>query len=532
MEQLKPYAHQLEALRRISDVYQSGGKGFALFMEQGTGKTKVVIDWGIYLFQQEIITGLLVIAAPNGVHSNWHEVELPKHCSIPYYSAAWSAPSGLSKKRKAELEECFTPDPTQLKILCMNIEALSHQAAVDEAVRFLEAHKAMIADDESSWIKNETAKRTKNCIKKLAPRALFRIIMTGTPYTNAPLDCYTQFEFLDPSIINMKSFNVFRARYADMLPVTHPLMIATIAKNMGISREKCMGLAKLNRIPKHRTPPMVKGYKKLDELKAKLDPVSYRVLKQDCLDLPPKVYQLHFVELGKEQAKMYKELEDKLRIEFAESEITATMALTKLLRLQQIAGGFVGLDDLEFGERKVVPIPDNKRIAALLDLLEVYDGKVIIWARFRAEIEAIHKAIVEKYGRGSAGMYYGDTRLEDRNELVNSFQGKRPIMDGRKRVGWEDIPPEEQVQYFIGNPHSAGYGITLTAASTVIYYSNDFSLETRLQSEDRAHRIGQENKVTYIDMQAKGTIDSKIIEALRNKKGLANTMTGDRTTWI
>ena len=157
----------------------------------------------------------------------------------------------------------------------------------------------------------------------------------------------------------------------------------------------------------------------------------------------------------------------------------------------------------------------NNRLDELMQILGETSGKVIIWANYIHDIQRIEKAISAEYGSSSCCTYYGATPTEERQKCINAFQGKTSI------------------RFFIGNTQTGGYGITLTAASTVIYYSNNYDLEKRIQSEDRAHRIGQENKVLYIDMVAKGTVDEKIIQSLRNKVNIAKEISGEElSTWI
>jgi SNF2 family DNA or RNA helicase len=263
-------------------------------------------------------------------------------------------------------------------------------------------------------------------------------------------------------------------------------------------------------------PDGTKRYQNLDELKAKIAPHSYRITKAECLDLPPKVYERRYVELNAEQRVLYNKLKKEFVAEFGGGKINAAMAMTRMMRLQQITGGFAPvLNDV--GETIAThPVgKTNPKINALLELLEETDGKVIIWARFRKELELIAVALREEYGTKSAVEYHGGVSDKDRQSAVFTFQR------------------EHDPRFFVGQPHSGGIGLTLTAASTVVYFSNDFSLETRLQSEDRAHRIGQQKSVTYIDIEAVDTLDKKVIDALRSKKDMADVITGDNPSqWI
>jgi SNF2 family DNA or RNA helicase len=241
------------------------------------------------------------------------------------------------------------------------------------------------------------------------------------------------------------------------------------------------------------------SYQNVDELTKNIEGHSYRVLKKDCLDLPDKIYQRYPVELSVKQRKLYDQMRKQFIAEMDGKQVDAPEAITRLLRLQQITCGWFPT------ENGVVPIEDkNPRLNALMEILSDIDSKVIIWARFKADLKAIERLL------GSAAVaYYGEVSNNDRADAVERFQN------------------DPKIRYFIGQPQSGGIGLTLTAADYAIYYSNSFDLETRLQSEDRCHRIGTKNNVTYIDIEAPKTIDSKIIKALRSKKNLADVITKD-----
>jgi SNF2 family DNA or RNA helicase len=252
------------------------------------------------------------------------------------------------------------------------------------------------------------------------------------------------------------------------------------------------------------------GYRKLDELKEKLDHFSFRIRKDECLDLPPKVYTKRDVQLTKEQTQAYVEMKKTALAILAGGTVTTVNALTQLMRLHQIVCGHVKLDD-----KTVVEIP-NHRIEELMSVVEEAPDKIIIWATYRHDIEAIKLALSKEYGMASVGTYYGDTDDEERRRVVREFQD-----------------PESELRFFVGNPRTGGYGLTLTAADTVVYYSNSFDLEVRLQSEDRAHRIGQTKSVTYVDLISPGTVDEKIVRALRDKIDIANAVLGEELkSWL
>jgi len=339
----------------------------------------------------------------------------------------------------------------------------------------------LIGIDESTTIKSPTAKRTKN-ILKIGELAKYRRILTGSPVTKSPLDLYTQCKFLDPFHLDEASYYAFRARYANM-----------VKRNFG-----------------GRSVQLVTSYRRLDELANKLDKFSYRVLKEDCLDLPPKVFVTRNVELSDEQKEMYKTMKHAAIAEHNGKIMSSMSALTTLLRLHQITCGTFKADDDTITHLK------NNRIQALMDCLEEVEGKVIIWATYREDIKKIVESLKKAYGEASTVEYHGGVDATLRQENIALFQDKKG-----------------PARYFVGNAQTGGYGITLTAANTVIYFSNSYDLEKRLQSEDRAHRIGQTGSVTYIDLVAEKTIDERIIKSLKSKINIANEIMGeDIRDWI
>jgi len=305
--------------------------------------------------------------------------------------------------------------------------------------------------------------------------------MTGSPVTRNPLDLYSQCEFLNPMHLNHSSYYSFRNRYA-------------IMKSANISG---------------RSINLVTGYQDLGELSDKLKPFSYRVLKEDCLDLPDKVYIKREIQLTPEQKKLYDQMRKEALATLNGKTVTTMTALTQLMRLHQITCGHFSADDGTIQEIK------NNRLAELLDVLEEIEGKAIIWAHYQHDVMNIYKLLEEKYGPGSAVHYYGKTLPEERDYAIKNFK------------------TNDKVRFFIGTPATGGYGITLTQASTVIYYSNGYDLEKRMQSEDRAHRIGQKKTVTYVDLIAQATVDTKIVKSLRKKINIASKVMGEELRdWI
>ena len=469
----KPYKHQLTALEKSWNK-----ETYAYFMEMGTGKTKVLIDNMSMLYDKGKIDGALIIA-PKGVIKTWYEQELPTHLPnhIENVTVLWQP--NITKTQQEKLESLFEIE-TALHILVMNVEAFSTEKGMKFASKFLNSHKVLMAIDESTTIKTPTAKRTKNIIQ-LGAHAKYRRIMTGSPVTKNPLDLYTQCYFLDPYLLDHASYYSFRNRYAVM-------------KSMHV---------------RGRTIQVVHAFQNLGELSEKLQGFSYRVLKEDCLDLPPKNWTKRHITLSKEQQKVYDQMK-KEALATLNGKVTSTMTvITQLMRLQQITCGHFVADDGSTQEIK------NNRITELMEVLDEIEGKAIIWGHWQKDIQNIVDEIEKIYGPGSVVSYYGLTPQDERQDNIRRFQ---------------DDP---KCRFMVGTPSTGGYGITLTAANTVIYYSNGYDLEKRLQSEDRAHRIGQKKNVTYIDIIAEDTVDEKIVKSLRKKINIASEVLGEELRdWI
>ena len=470
----KPYAHQLKALEMSWNK-----EVFAYFMEMGTGKSKVLLDNAAMLFDKGKINSVLIVA-PKGVYKNWHDSEIPEHLPkhIDRNVVLWKAM--ITKEQKSKLDSLFVQDFTKLQIFVMNVEALSTKKGLDFAHQFLNVKKALFAIDESTTIKNPGAKRTKNIIS-LSKLGKYRRILTGSPVTKSPLDLYKQCEFLDPWLLGHQSYYTFRTRYA------------------------IMRSANFN----GRSVQIVVGYKHLDELAEKLKPFSYRVLKDDCLDLPPKTFMKRVIQLTPEQNKLYQQMKQLALAELNGKMTTTATVLTQLMRLQQITCGHFKADDGSVQNIK------NNRIDQLMELIDEVEGKAIIWAHWRHDIDTIVESIEDKYP-GSVVTYYGGTTTEDRQKAIKEMQD-----------------PESKVRFLVGTPQTGGYGITLTGASTMIYYSNGYDLEKRKQSEARIDRIGQKKPMTYIDILAENTVDERIVKALRKKVNIATQIMGEELTeWI
>jgi len=389
----------------------------------------------------------------------------------------WQA--NITKGQQEKLSTLFETE-TALHIFIMNVEALSTTKGTDFALKFINSHNTLMAIDESTTIKNPSAKRTKN-ILNLSTKTKYRRIMTGSPVTKNPLDLYSQCEFLSPWLLDFTSYYAFRNRYAEM-------------KTMHV---------------RGRSIQVVDKFKNLGELSDQLKGFSYRVLKEDCLDLPEKNWTKRQITLSADQRKIYAEMKQ-TALAHLNGKVTSTMTvLTQLMRLHQITCGHFKADDGTI--QKIA----NNRISELMNVLDELEGKAIIWANYQHDIINIIKEVVKVHGPGSIVDYYGLTPQNERQENIKRFQNN------------------DKCRFLVGTPQTGGYGITLTAANTVIYYSNGYDLEKRLQSEDRAHRIGQKKNVTYVDIIAEDTVDEKIVKALRDKVNIASQVLGeDLKAWI
>ena len=444
----------------------------------GTGKTKVLIDNMAMLYDKGKIDGALIIA-PKGVIETWYKQELPAHlpAHIEKVTVLWQA--NINQKQQKNLDQLFKSGH-DLHVLIMNVEAFSTPKGTQFATKFLLSHKTLMVIDESTTIKNPKAKRTKN-ILNLSRDSNYRRILTGSPVTRNPLDLFTQCYFLDPYHLDHQSYYSFRTRYA-------------IMKTAHIAG---------------RSIQLVSGFKHLDELSEKLKPFSYRVLKEDCLDLPPKIYMKREIELSPEQKKVYKQMKEEALAILNGKQITTMTVLTQLMRMQQITCGHFVADDGTTQEIK------SNRLNELIDILDEVEGKAIIWAHWQKDVQNITDALRKKYGPRSVVDYYGLTPQAQRQKHKDAFQN------------------DSKVRFFVGTPQTGGYGLTLTAANTVIYYSNGYDLEKRIQSEDRAHRIGQKKSVTYVDILAEETVDEKIVKSLRKKINIASKVMGEELrSWI
>jgi SNF2 family DNA or RNA helicase len=494
-----PYKHQIEALSRGYDAPY-----FAYFMEQGTGKTKVTIDEVCSLHrEQPSKLDTLIVVTPNGVNRNWIDYELPAHLwdGVKATTACWvSTPRKADRKALEELEAA----KTGLRVLTVNIEAFISKKTIAfvKAILDKSVDGAMIVVDESTRIQNDQAVTVKNLLDVAKhKRVRYRRILNGTPVTEGPLNLYGQLLFLSPKALPVQSKVVFRNRYAEYLPANHPLVIAAMRRSNS-----------------RFAPPIIATdaegkpkYRNLEELKNWVDRFSYRVLKSECIELPPKIYRRWSVHLTPQHARTVKEYLDRLRTGDTPAPVSKLVAG---MLYQRLLNGVIPkqLSGAPDHERMFTDWKDNARLVAMKNILDD-TGPTIIFARFRTDIQDIAQMIEDHYGE-QPSLYYGEVNGAERKESIAAFK------EGRSR-------------FFVCNAASAGVGLTLTQADNVVYYSNTFRLYERLQSEDRAHRIGQTKNVVYTDLETPGSIDTRIIESLRDKKDVADLITGDPAeSWL
>jgi len=439
---------------------------FAYFMEMGTGKTKVTIDNLAYLYHCNKINFALVVA-PNTVYQNWKR-ELDIHCPISTSVFTY----------KVDKIKNFKFDKDKMNIFLMNVEAFSHQSGKTVANMLLGnyGNKGCMVIDESTTIKNRTAIRTKNIVS-LGRKAKYRRILTGSPITKSPLDLFSQANFLGNDLLKCSdNFYVFQSTYCILRKITNS---AGRAFNLAV------------------------GFKDLGRLEKIVKSFSFRVRKKDCLDLPDKVYQKRVIPLSPKQRKIYDELKQNARIIIEDKKVEYNTKITEIIKLLQVTAGFIKTEEGAIEEF------ESAKMKELLNVLEETEGKVIIWANWVHSLQMIIKELKKKYGNESVVAIYGAIPSQEREEAVDKFQ------------------KDDKTRFFISNPQTGGYGLTLTEANTVIYFSNNYDLEQRQQSEDRAHRIGQENKVLYIDLVAEKTVDESVIRALNQKIKLSAETLGE-----
>jgi SNF2 family DNA or RNA helicase len=514
------YKHQKKVLEISKDL-----PAYAFLMEMGTAKTRPIIDTAEHLHKKKKIEALFVFA-PNGVQRNWILNELPKWTDRPYRATWWT--SNPNKKQQAELDAVVGRPYDGLRIIAANYESSRSLKFKVFVKKFLRSFKTMLVLDESTRIKTPAAKQTK-FIVSLRRYSNYRRIMSGLVTPNSPFDIYKQFEFLDPNILGFGSFYAFKAHFAEI--EDNQFMLNAIKKKNKERAEASRAMGE-NKHYSTRAPQLVKKnkitglpmYRNLDELAELIAPYSFRVLKSECLDLPEKVYMPPLlVELTSKQRSAYDTVRDELIAEFEDGSITTALAIVKMIRLQQITGGFWSLDD-----EKAKPI-DGKfpKLDAIMETIEDIPGKSAIWTHFTWENEKIADVLREAYGYDSVVQYYGKINNKNKQLAVDRFSNI--VRDAKGKQHQEDTG----ARFWVGEPHSGGIGLELITAEAAFYYSNTFNLEDRLQSEDRHHRSGLRHVVSYFDAQAEDTIDQAIVGSLRNKLDISTIINRDNPrSWM
>lgn len=491
----EPMKHQAIGLAKMD-----GKRNFAALMEQGTGKTWLIMADAERCYLANKIDALLVIA-PNGVHTNWVKREIPTHMSIETKSYVWKG-TPTSKKRQQELEDFFAPWHLErrrpLMVFSINIDSVNTKHGYDVIERFIAFSRTMAVVDESTRIKNAKALRTKKTIK-LGRNATCRRILSGTPMPKSPIDLFSQFDFLKSGLLGTKSLAAFTAEYAVLMDMDDPDMQAIMRNLAG----KVHGMPQVVKKDEYGRPM----FKNLARLSAMIEPHSYRVKKEDCLDLPPKVYSPIFFELSNKQKDVYKQLEIEYEYLFQDSdsgveENMSFAAIAARTKMKQVTSGFINI----YGDPVLMDAADNPRMSTFIDLVETLEEnddqqQFIVWAMFDQELEQI-MSVLNKMGIPCA-KYAGDTPKASRDDIIDNFQAGK-------------------IRAFVGNAAAGGIGITLTAANTAIYYSCSYDNELRKQSEDRCHRIGTVKTVTYYDLIGEDTLDEDIMRSLSNKSRLSD----------
>jgi SNF2 family DNA or RNA helicase len=447
----------------MEPVYQKN-KGFGFLFEMGCGKTLTAIAVAGAAYQMGAIKRVLIIA-PTSVCSVWPK-EFDEYADFKYHVTVLL---GTKDKRLTSLRGLEAFPFEALKVAVINYESTWREGIFEALCSY---KPDLVIADESQRIKEPKAKQSK-ALHELGDIAKYKLILSGTPVQNNAIDLFSQYRFLDSSVFGTNFF-AFRNRYAIM---------------GGFDRKQIV------------------GYKDLDKLIQKEHSIAYRVTKEEALDLPEQTFITRFIPLEGKEKDLYQRIK---RDSFAELEngeqITATTVLTKLLRLQQFTGGFIQTDD---GNRPEFVF--NGKINALRDILDDYvidtGKKLVIFCRFRPEIDIISETLRKKKIKFAA--IYGDIKIDDRGAIVDDFQRN----------------PETKV--FLAQIDTAGLGITLTAADTCVYYSENFNYAAYSQSLARIHRIGQKNTCTYIHLVVENSIDEKVLKALSQKEDLAKTVVDD-----
>jgi len=544
-----PYRHQLVAYEKLKNE-----KFFALFMDMGLGKSKTAIDIAVHKYEKGQIDAVLVIA-PNMVHAQWADEQIPTHCSVPFSTFVWTASKANRRQYQFQMEN-FMMEERKLKFFMVNVETFQSESVIPHIIEYVKNNEVFTIVDESTRIKTPTAKRTKT-ITKLNKYGQ-RCILSGTPVAKSPFDLYAPFNFLSKDFFQVNYF-IFKHRFGVMMKGTNeytgrPFTKLIDEKKFSIVKGRIENLKADRRmttmnmeyeltsadleilsavtsiseknikfIDKHDE---YTRFKRLDELRDAIDPYTFSVKKGDLHQFdhesfdhlgvpalpkfPDKVYVCEYVQMSKEQKKIYGDLKKHLLAEYSGHELSVQQKVSLSIRLRQVTGGYFPYEEESEKMLNYKKVPFMKKQSEMIGkknvkmerihelLEEMGDESIIIWASFVAEIEAIYEELKKSY---SCELYYGATSKKERARIKDDFMAKK-------------------FQIFIGNPSVAGFGLNLQVSTIQLWYSNSYRTEDRLQAEDRSHRIGTTQNIVYKDIIAKGTLDEKIYKAIREGRNL------------
>ena len=479
----KPYTHQLNVLEHSKDM-----EFYMLAHEMGLGKSKQCLDLAAYLYNDKKIQQLLLITK-NGVHKQFVEEAIPQHLPLlenQYIAEIWRADSHKFKvwaKYGGNLQG-------RLHIASINCEALASKATQKVLLQYVKTAPTLLVVDESHEFAGIKSLRTKFLLQ-IAPHCSYRRLMTGTPTGGNPCHLYPQLLALSPTILNQSQWS-FEATYC-----------IKQAQKIWVKDRK-------TGLPTARNIMATVGYKNEKLLEEKIRPYVSRLTKAECLDLPDKIYKTVNFELSSEERELYNRIKRGTLVELQAGQyIAADMPIKKLLRLLQVTCGFAVFEDLITGERGKSLLANPSRLKTFEDLSEQVTGKAIVWASFTTCVDQLVELLGKKYGAGSVARYDGTMSSAQKSESKHRFK------------------ETHETKWLVGHPRAGGTGLDLPGASTTFYYNNDPNLITRLQSEDRNHRIGSKENVTYIDLVAHGTVEDRYVKALKDKFDVAAKLNGD-----
>lgn len=517
--------HQKEACRFAWTLFEQGQKSFALFMEQGTGKSKVIIELAGHLFNKGEIDTLLIFP-PNSGKDQWIDEQVAIHCKIKNIETLiWH--SSTTKKFKQEFFKILG-SKNKLKIFSVNIESLQTDS-VNVYIKSIinNSNGLFIVVDESTRIKNGSrkpvkgkrsgAKRTNKILDWFSNKDYYKAILTGTPTPKSPFDLWSQFEFLKYDFFKMDYFffthkygiqvrhstSDNKKKYSEVLSEKEYSIIKNeLKKARGITSRLVEELSykysiKTEDIIKINSMEKYSAYKNLDQLKKSINKITFFIKKKDCLDLPDKIYETLKVTLKGEQKRIYDDFKKEMYSEYKGKELSINNKMTLAMRLQMVTGGLFPHETKKIGEYKFKYIENNGKLEILLEDLEEVSEEtfIIIWANFRAEIDLITNTLKKK--GYSCEKFYGGSS----NEIIENFK------KGLFRI-------------LVATPRKGGEGLNLQISTLQYFFSNGFEADKRLQAEDRSHRYGQINKVLYKDIICKNTIDENIVGVLKRKENL------------